>query len=50
MFFFENRQQFNARAGQKKTTCFLGNVRPESNARAYLKQRKNIVALARPLF
>ena len=40
MFFFENRQQFIARAGQKKNTCFFGNARPKSNARAHLKQRK----------
>ena len=33
MFFFENRQQFNVRAGQKET-------RPKSNARAHLKRRK----------
>ena len=39
-FFFENRQQFNARAGQKKNTCFFGNVRPKSNVRAHLQQRK----------
>ena len=37
--FFENRQQVNARAGQKKNTCFFfGNARPKSNARAHLKQ------------
>ena len=38
-FFFENRQQFNARAGQKKHG-FFGNARPKSNALAHLKQRK----------
>ena len=37
--FFENRQQSNARTGQKKT-CLFGNARPKSNARAHLKQRK----------
>ena len=41
MFFFENRQQFN---GPKKPTFF--NARPKFNARAHLKQRKNIVALS----
>ena len=41
----KNRQQFNARAGQKKTHVFFGNARPKSNARAHLKQKKNIVAL-----
>ena len=41
MLFFENRQKFNARAGQKKNTCFFfGNAWPKSNARAHLKQRK----------
>ena len=39
-FFFGNWQQSNARAEQKKTHVFFGNVRPESNARAHLKQRK----------
>ena len=40
--FFENRQQFNARAGQKKNThvFFFGNAQPKSIARAHLKQRK----------
>ena len=38
--FFKNRQQSNARAGQKKTHGFFGNGRPKSNARAHLKQRK----------
>ena len=33
-------KQFNACAGQKKTHVFFGNVRPKSNAHAYLKQRK----------
>ena len=43
--FFENQQQFNARAGQKKTHVFFGNARPKFIARAHLKQRKkNIVA------
>ena len=37
--FFGNRQQSNARAGQKKT-CFFGNARHKFNARAHLKQRK----------
>ena len=37
--FFGNRQQSNARAGQKKYTCFFGNARPKSNARADLKQK-----------
>ena len=40
MFFFGNRQQFNARAGQKENTCFFSNARPKSNARAHLKQKK----------
>ena len=40
LFYFGNRQQFNARAGQKKHV-FFGNARPKSNARAHLKQRKN---------
>ena len=39
-FFSENWQQFNARAGQKKTTCFFGCAWFTSNARAHLKQRK----------
>ena len=26
--------------GRKKPTCFFGNARPKSNARAHLKQRK----------
>ena len=39
-WFFLNPQQFNARAGQKKTHVFFGNARPKSNARAHLKQRK----------
>ena len=43
--FFGNRQQSNARAGQKKTHVFFCNVRPKSNACAHLKQRTNIVAL-----
>ena len=33
MFFFENWQQLNVRAGQM---CFSGNVRPKSNVRAHL--------------
>ena len=37
---FLNRQQFNARAGQKKNTCFFGNSQHKSNARAHLKQRR----------
>ena len=41
-FFFGNRQQSNARAGQKKHMFFCGNARPKSNARAHLKQKKNI--------
>ena len=45
MFFFENRQKFNARAEQKKTHVCFSNARPKSNARVHLKQRKNIVAL-----
>ena len=40
-FFFGNWQKSNARAGQQKNTCFFVNVRPKSNARAHLKQRKN---------
>ena len=36
--FFRNRQQSNARAGQKKTHVFFGNAQPKSNARAHLKQ------------
>ena len=45
-FFFENRQNLNVRAEQKKTTWFLGNVRrPKSNARAHLKQRKKLSGL-----
>ena len=43
--FFGRLQQSNACAGQKKTHVLFGNVRPRSNARAHLKQRKNIVAL-----
>ena len=39
-FFFGNRQQSNARAGQKKHMFFWGNVLSKSNARAHLKQRK----------
>ena len=39
-FFLGNRQQSNARAGQKKPHVFFGNARPKSNARAHLKQRK----------
>ena len=43
---FGNQEQFNARTGQKKNTCFsFGNARRKSNARAHLKQKKNIVAL-----
>ena len=42
---FENRQQSNARAGQKKHMVFFGNARPKSNMRGDLKQRKNIEAL-----
>ena len=38
--FFGNRQQSNARAGQKKTHVFFSNARPKSNARAHVKQRK----------
>ena len=39
--FFGNRQQFNARAGQKKTHVFFGEIaQSKSNARAHLKQRK----------
>ena len=37
--FFENRQQVNARAGQKKTHVFFGNGRPKSTVHAHLKQR-----------
>ena len=40
VFFFGNRQQFNARAGQIKTHVCSGNARPKSNACAHLKQRK----------
>ena len=40
MFFSGNRQQSNARAGQKKNMFFFGNAQPKSNARAHLKQRK----------
>ena len=40
----ENRQQSNARAGQKNYTWF-GNAQPKCNALAHLEQRKNIVAL-----
>ena len=40
MFFFENLQQFNARAGLKKHMFFVCNARPKSNARAHLKQRE----------
>ena len=41
LVFDGNRQQSNARAGQKKNTCFLGgNALPKSNARAHLKQRE----------
>ena len=29
----------------RKNTCFFGNAQPKSNARAHLKQRKNIVTL-----
>ena len=43
-FFLGNRQQSNARDGQKKEH-FLGNALPKSNARAHLKQRKSVVAL-----
>ena len=39
-FFLSNRQQSNARAWQKKTTCFFGNALPKSNASSHLKQRK----------
>ena len=42
-YFFENRQQSNTRAGQKKHT-FFGNALPKSNVCAHLKQRQNIVA------
>ena len=42
---FENRQQSNARAVQKKTHVFFYNALPKSNARAHLKHRKNIEAL-----
>ena len=35
-----NRQQSNARAGQKKKHVFFSNARPKSNARAHQKQRK----------
>ena len=31
--------------GGKKHMFFFGNARPKSNARAHLKQKKNIVAL-----
>ena len=37
MGFFENWQQLNVRAGEM---CFFVNVRPKSNVRAHLKQRK----------
>ena len=40
--FFGNRQQSNARAGQKKIHVFFGNAQPKFNARAHLKQRKKI--------
>ena len=43
LFFVRNRQQSNARAGQKNKFLF-GKALPKSNARAHLKQRKNIVA------
>ena len=33
------------RALGRKATCFFGDARPKCNARAHLKQRKNIVAL-----
>ena len=45
MFFFEKRQQFNARAGQKKRHVFFGNARPKSNACAHLKQRKKTIVV-----
>ena len=31
MGFFEDREQFNAPAGQKKNTCFFGNARRVSS-------------------
>ena len=37
--FFGNRQQSDARAGQKKTHVFFGNALPKSDARAHLKQK-----------
>ena len=39
-FFFLKICNNSMRAGQKKNTCFFGNVRPKSNVRAHLQQRK----------
>ena len=43
--FFGNRQQSNARAGQKETHVFFGNGRSKYITRAHLNREKNIVAL-----
>ena len=45
--FFGNRQQSNARAEQKKNTCFFGNALPKSNDRSHLIQRKKHSSLKR---
>ena len=47
VFFFGNRQQSNARAGQEKNTCFFCNALPKANARDHLKQRKKHCGLIR---
>ena len=38
--FFGNRQQSNARVGQKKTHVFFGTARPRSNARLSKTEKK----------
>ena len=44
--FFGNRQQSNARSGQKKTLFFFSNALPKFNMHAHSKtEKKNIVAL-----
>ena len=45
-WFFSKIGNISMRAwAEKNTMFFFGNARPKSNARAHLKQRKNIVAL-----
>ena len=52
MFFFENRQQFNAGGGQKKTHVFILVMRGLNlmRARSSKTEKKNIVALIYDIF